>query len=57
MTLKELKRLKDTYLRKKVHYSQMNSWNRNGFEGWNEGIDECIKTLDRKIKKLQKANQ
>lgn len=52
MEIKEIKRLIQTFEKKKVHYSQMNSWNRNGYEGWNKGIDECIKTLERKIKRL-----
>lgn len=49
----ELKRLIKSLENKKIHYSQMTSWNRNGLEGWNNGIDECIKSLNRKLKRLQ----
>ncbi len=49
---KQLERIKKSFEKKKIHYSQMNSWNRLGCEGYNEALNECIKIIDRKIKKL-----
>lgn len=48
-----LVKLKKAFEMKKIHYSQMTSWNRQFGEGYNDGVDECIKIVDRRIKKLK----
>jgi hypothetical protein len=57
MTLRELKSLKKTFEKKRIHYALMTSWSRPRGEGYNEGLLDCIKVLDRKIKKLEKEKQ
>lgn len=41
----------------RIHYSQSTSWTRNSDEGWNSGIDFCIKRLEKRQKLLKRKTQ
>jgi len=49
---KELKALIKAIEKNRVHYSQMNSWNRNMYEGYNDGLDKASSILKNKLKRL-----
>jgi hypothetical protein len=48
---KELKKILRLVSKGKVHYSEMNSFNRQRCEGWNDALNVTIKLLNRQINK------
>jgi len=54
LLIKHLNSLIKSLDKRKIHYSTMVSWNRQGCEGYNEGIRECMNIIQRKIKRLSK---
>lgn len=50
----DLKQLIKTMKKQHIPYQVMTSWNRDRSEGYNDGVTQCIKIIERKLKKISK---